>query len=302
MKESILKLVFLSFVFIGCTDDNDLSNDNSGPAEEGPIIKENFPNIDNTQAMNVGSNLTAPTDTNVKLDSLKMYFYMDYFYSENGPGMSYKNNKSIPAPGINSNTQYFSYNANGFVSERTIRFNTFYKSADVLKVVFNYEYTNENSFDNITIRVLVNEEERYHENFVYDSSIEQNLLNTIQHNNFNILSFDNANYLTPKNVYNAERNMFPSQTSFQYLYLINTSLYEILSGLNSDFEFSYEYLKYNNFINTHCTFINTINDFNLVQFPLENIQYKVRPDHYPEIIQFGDPYNGGYRYSYYYQN
>lgn len=300
MKKYLLPLAFLSFVLIGCSDDDSLNNE---PAEEGPIVKVDFPNVDNTQAMNVSSNLSVPTNTNVKLDSLKMYYYSNYHYNENGPGMSYRNQiNSTPAPVINSNTQYFTYDTNGFVSERTIRFNTFYTSNDVPKVIFKYNYTNQNTIESIVIRVLVNEVEKYNEEFLYDFSDEQNLFNTIQRNNFNIESFANATYVTPKNVYNAERNMFPSQTDFQFLYSVNTSLYEILSDLNADYEFSYNYLMYYNYINTHCTFVKTINDNGLVEFPLANIQYKVREDHYPEIIQYGDPYTGGFRYLYYYQD
>ena len=300
MKKYIFPLAFLSFVLIGCSDDNSFEN---GPAEEGPIIKVDFPNIDNTQAMNVSTNLSAPMNTNVKMDSLKMYYYSNYHYNENGPGMSYKNQiNSIPGPVINSNTQYFTYAANGFVSERTIRFNTFYISDDVLKVVYHYNYTNQNTIESIVVKVLVNDVEKRNEVFTYDATVQQNLLNTITRNTFNIESVANANYITPKNVYNAERNMFPSQTDFQFLYSVNASLYEILSDLNADFDFSYDYLKYYNYINTHCTFVKTINDNGLVEFPLANIQYKVRADHYPEIIQYGDPYNGGYRYSYYYKN
>lgn len=83
MKKYILPLIISLFVLFGCSDSN----------EDEPIVNNSssFPNIDNTQAMGVGTNLSAPTNTNVKLDSMKMYYYENTSFYPNLPGASYRN-------------------------------------------------------------------------------------------------------------------------------------------------------------------------------------------------------------------
>lgn len=82
MKNKYLSLAFFSFLLFSCNNDD---------AEIVENYTSEFPNIDNTQAMGVGATLSTPTSTNVKLDSMKMYYYADYSsYSPNLPGMTYK--------------------------------------------------------------------------------------------------------------------------------------------------------------------------------------------------------------------
>nr|WP_298003621.1 hypothetical protein [uncultured Flavobacterium sp.] len=58
---------------------------------------------------------------NVKLDSMKMYYYEDYInYSPNLPGMTYnyETKESHPPSTLLEIKHYFTYEANGFVDKR----------------------------------------------------------------------------------------------------------------------------------------------------------------------------------------
>lgn len=91
MKNKYLSLTFLSVLLFSC---------NNNDAEIVESYTSDFPNIDNTQTMGVSTTLSTPIATNVKLDSMKMYYYADYSsYSPNLPGMTYKyETKTTPIP------------------------------------------------------------------------------------------------------------------------------------------------------------------------------------------------------------
>ena len=102
----------MSFLLFSC-------NDNEEEIVES--YTSEFPNRDNTQGMGVGTTLSTPTATNVKLDSMKMYYYEDYInYSPNLPGMTYnyETKESHPPSTLLEIKHYFTYEANGFVDKR----------------------------------------------------------------------------------------------------------------------------------------------------------------------------------------
>lgn len=293
MKNSYLSLAFLSFSLFSCND-----NDNE-------IIENyttDFPNIDNTQAMGVGTTLSAPTSTNVKLDSMKMYYYDDYTnYSPNLPGMTYKyeTKESHPPPILNEVDHYFSYEANGFVDKRTIVISDF-NTKEKFKFVLDHDYNSENQLNIVKVDFYADNELVISQSLNYTSETEQYFLNQTQTNEYNIIKVGNIEYTTPKNVFNPERNLLPINIKMQYLALFSSEIY------NSSYEGLLDildgYFTNNMYINTHATFVNKSPNQNGIVVPPSNVQYKVRQDHYPEIIQYGNVRSGGYRYLYYYKN
>lgn len=290
----------------GCTDEDPVLDNNSGPAEEGPTIINDFPNIDNTQSMNVADQLSAPTNTNVRLDSMKMFYYQDYHYNENGPGMAYRNQVlTLPIPPIiESYTSYFTYEENGYVDKRTIVNEEKPFWDDQFKFIFDYNYTDDNALESVELVIEKNNEVVYQNNILYTTELQQSALDYVQFNEYNILSQTYYAYVTPKNVYNPEKSLLPEEVKFQFFPLLSLQFYEFL---NSEFseevnKLFYNYLLPYNYINTHTTFISSRTDQPDYHYPLQNIQYQVRTDHYPEIIQYGQPNTGGYRNLYYYND
>lgn len=305
MRKIHLLAILLSASISSCIYDDPTLYNNSGPAEEGPIIKVDFPNIDNTLAMNVVDQLSDPTNTNVKLDSMKMFYYQDYHYNVNGPGMAYKNQTfTIPGPTIHSVSHYFTYEQNGFVDKRTVVLDDHYKWNEDYILIFDYNYNDEDELESIGLVIETNNEVIYQNNIEYTSELEQQILSSMIFDNYNILSISNYTFETPKNIYNPENNLLPEDVKLQFLPLFTSHFSQFFMNDSSSefYDFYYEYLYPNSFINTHCTFVKTRNLQEVYQYPLENIQYQVRADHYPEIIQYGQPDTGGYRNLYYYSN
>lgn len=296
MKKYTLPLAILSFVVIGCSDSND----------DGPTVNNSgdFPNIDNTQVMGVGNNLSAPTNTNVKLDSMKMYYYENTSFHPNLPGASYRNqtlDMPIP-PTLFEAKHYFTYNSNGFVDKRTIVFDAFYDFDTNFKFIFDYNYNDVDRLQSVFLSIQADDEMIYNENLDYVLGIEDVILSQMQTNQFNILSYVGSTFSSPKNVFNPERNLLPNDIKLQYLSILDSQLDYLSGSYDGLEEILNDYFKKNIYINTHCTFLKTINSNGFVEFPLANIQYKVRVDHYPEIIQFGNPGSGGVRILYYYRD
>src|SRR5690606_25116784 len=183
MKKYILQLAILSFVMIGCSDSND----------DEPTVNnsEDFPNIDNTQAMNVETNLSAPTNTNVKLDSMKVYYYENTSFHQNLPGASYRNQilTSPLPPTIFETKHYFTYASNGFVDKRTIVFDAFYDFDTDFKFTFDYDYNDVDRLQNVSLSIQADDEIIYNEDLEYVLGIEDVVLSQMQTNQFNILSY-----------------------------------------------------------------------------------------------------------------
>lgn len=297
MKNKYLSLAFLSVLLLSCTNND---------AEIVENYTVDFPNIDNTQAMGVGATLSTPTSTNVKLDSMKMYYYADYSnYSPNLPGMTYKyETKTTPVnPSLMEVKQSFSYAENGFVDIRTVEVNKHDWYSNKFKFVFDYDYNNENELNNVKVDLYVNDEQVISKSLNYTPETEQYFLNQAQTNEYNIIKVGNIEYTTPKNVFNPERNLLPVSTHLQYSVLLNAELYNIMYDYDGLAELVLGYFTHNMYINTHSTFLKQDNTTGFsYSAPISNIQYKVRQDHYPEIIQYGNVNSGGYRYLYYYKN
>lgn len=293
MKNTYLSLAFLSFILFSC-DSKDEEIVTSNTAE--------FPNIDNTQSMGVSTTLTAPTETNVKLDSMKMFYYEDHSsYSTNLLGMQYKTeNKTTPVNPFSMEVKHsFSYAENGFVDIRTVEVDKHDWYSNTFKFVFDYDYNAQNQLNNIKVNVYVNDKQVVSQNLEYASANEQKYLNQMQLNQYNIVKFRDVVYSTPKNVYNPERNLLPANVKLQYIGLFSSEIYD--SSYEDLLELIEEYFTVNNYINSHATFLKEIKNRNGFVVPSSNIQYKVREDHYPEIIQYGNVKTGGYRFLYYYK-
>ncbi|MBA5792396.1 MULTISPECIES: hypothetical protein [unclassified Flavobacterium] len=292
MKSKYVSLVFLSFLLFSCNNNDEMIENHTS----------DFPNIDNTQAMGVGETLSTPTSTNVKLDSMKMYYYRNFSrYSTNLPGMAYKyETKTTPVnPSLMEVKQSFSYAENGFVDIRTVEVNNHDWYSNKFKFILDYDYSSENQLNNVRVDLYVNDEQVASQNLQYTSETEKQYLNQLQTNEYNIIKAGNIEYTTPKNVFNPERNLLPLNIKLQYAAFFNSEfrngnykgLIELLDG----------YFINNLYINTHVTFVNKAPNQGGIVVPLSNIQYKVRQDHYPEIIQYGNVSSGGYRYLYYYK-
>lgn len=297
MKNKYLSVAFLSVLLFSCNNNDE------------EIVKNyttDFPNIDNTQTMGVGTTLSTPTSTNVKLDSMKMYYY-DFFSkaTPNLPGMTYnyETKESHPPSTLLEIKHYFTYEANGFVDIRIVEVNKHDWYSNKFKFVFDYDYNNENQLSNVTVDIYVDNEKILDHNLEYYITIEQSYLNTIDRNEYNIVKLENIEFATPKNVFNPERNLLPVSTHLQYSVLLNAELYNIMYDYDGLAELVLGYFTHNMYINTHSTFLKEDNTTaSSYVAPLSNIQYKVRQDHYPEIIQYGNVYAGGYRFLYYYKN
>lgn len=293
MKNKYLSLTFLSVLLFSCNNNDEEIVEN---------YTSDFPNIDNTQAMGVGTTLSTPTSTNVKLDSMKMYYYEDYIsYSPNLPGMVYKyeTKESHPPPVLNEINHYFTYEENGFVDKRTIVISDFYTKAK-FKFILDHDYNSENQLNNVKVDFYADSELVISQSLNYTSETEQHFLNLTQTNEYNIIKVGNIEYTTPKNVYNPERNLLPGNTKMQYLALFSSNIYN--SSYDGLLELLDGYFTHNMYINTHATFVKKSQDQNGIVVPPSNVQFKVRQDHYPEIIQYGNVNSGGYRYLYYYKN
>jgi len=294
MKNKYLSVTFLSVLLFSCTNND---------AEIVQNYTTDFPNIDNTQAMGVGATLSTSTSTNVKLDSMKMYYYADYSsYSPNLPGMTYNyETKTTPVnPSLMEVKQSFSYTENGFVDIRTVEVNKHDWYSNKFKFVFDHDYNNENELNNVKVDLYVNDEQVISKSLNYTPETEQYFLNQAQTNEYNIIKVGNIEYTTPKNVYNPERNLLPINTKMQYLALFSSEIYN--SSYDGLLELLDGYFTHNMYINTHATFVKKSQDQNGLVVPPSNVQFKVRQDHYPEIIQYGNVYAGGYRFLYYYKN
>lgn len=292
MKNKYLSLTFLSVLLFSCNNNDEEIVEN---------YTSDFPNIDNTQAMGVGETLSTPTSTDVKLDSMKMYYYEDYInYSPNLPGMVYKyeTKESHPPPMLNEVNHYFTYEENGFVDKRTIIVSDFYNKAK-FKFILDHDYNSENQLNNVKVDFYEDNELVISQSLNYTSETEQHFLNLTQTNEYNIIKVGNIEYTTPKNVYNPERNLLPGNTKMQYLALFSSDIYN--SSYDGLLELLDGYFTHNMYINTHATFVKKSPDQNGIVVPPSNVQFKVRQDHYPEIIQYGNVYAGGYRYLYYYK-
>ncbi|KAA5534335.1 hypothetical protein [Paenimyroides baculatum] len=252
--------------------------------------------------MGVGETLSTPTATNVKLDSMKMYYY-DFFSKATPslPGLTYmyETKESHPPSTLLEIKHYFTYEANGFVDTRTVVLSGFYNTT--FTFAFNYDYNDVNELE-MSDLVIYKNNEMVHENTLdYSVNDPNESLKYYQYNQYNVTSNSVTDFKTPKNVYNPERNLLPPNIRLQYLNLLDNGV--------SGFDFgNYYYVVrdlFDNrgFINTHCTFP-LQNEYIEHHQPvlLDNIQYKVRQDHYPEIIQYGNVYAGGYRFLYYYKN
>lgn len=297
MKNKYLSVAFFSFLLFSCNNDD---------AEIVENYTSEFPNVDNTQAMGVGETLSAPTSTNVKLDSMKMYYYTDYSsYSPNLPGMTYnyETKELHPASVLHEIKHSFTYADNGFVDVRTIEVDKHDRNSNKFKFVFDYDYNNENQLSNVTVDIYVDNEQILSHNLEYYATIEQSYLNTIDRNEYNIVKLENIEFATPKNVFNPERNLLPVSTHLQYSVLLNAELYNIMYDYDGLAELVLGYFTHNMYINTHSTFLKEDNTTGFsYSAPISNIQFKVRQDHYPKIIQYGNVNSGGYRYLYYYKN
>ena len=292
MKNKYLSLAFLSVLLFSCNNNDDEIVEN---------YTSDFPNIDNTQTMGVGTTLSTPIATNVKLDSMKMYYYADYSsYSPNLPGMTYKyETKTTPIPPFFMEVNhYFTYETNGFVDKRTIVISDFY-TKEKFKFILDHDYNNENQLNNVKVDFYADNELVITQSLNYTSQTEQHFLNQTQTNEYNIIKVGNIEYTTPKNVYNPERNLLPGNTKMQYLALFSSDIYN--SSYDGLLELLDGYFTHNMYINAHATFVNKSQDQNGIVVPPSNVQFKVRQDHYPEIIQYGNVNSGGYRYLYYYK-
>lgn len=254
--------------------------------------------------MNVETNLSAPTNTNVKLDSMKVYYYENTSFHQNLPGASYRNQilTSPLPPTIFEAKHYFTYASNGFVDKRTIVFDAFYDFDTNFKFTFEYDYNDVDRLQNVSLSIQADEEIIYNEDLEYVLGIEDVVLSQMQTNQFNILSYVGSTFSSPKNVFNPERNLLPSDVKLQYLSMLDSQLDYLSGSYDGLEEILNEYFKKNLYINTHCTFLSNLMNQNQVPISLANIQYKVRANHYPEIIQFDNPYSGGFRYLYYYKD
>lgn len=293
MKNKYLSLAFFSFLLFSCNNNDEEIVEN---------YTSDFPNIDNTKAMGVGATLSTPTSTNVKLDSMKMYYYADYSsYSPNLPGMTYNyETKTTPVnPSLMEVKQSFSYADNGFVDIRTVEVNKHDWYSNKFKFVFDHDYNNQNELNNIKVYLYVNDEQVISQSLNYTSETEQYFLNQTQTNEYNIIKLGNIEYTTPKNVYNPERNLLPTDVKLQYSGLFSSEMYN--SSYDGLLDLLERYFTHNMYINTHATFVNKSQDQNGIVVPPLNVQYKVRQDHYPEIIQYGNVNSGGYRFLYYYK-
>lgn len=293
MKNKYLSVAIFSFLLFSCTNND---------AEIVENYTSDFPNIDNTQQMGVGTTLSAPTSKNVKLDSMKVCYYQDFnSFSPNIPKSSYKSEtKTTPVnPFLMEIKHYFTYEANGFVDTRTIEVDKHDWYSNKFKFVFDYDYNNENELNNIKVDLYVNDEKVITQNLPYTSATEQQFLNQIQTNEYNIIKLGSTEYTTPKNVFNPERNLLPTNTKLQFIGLFSSEIYN--SSYDDLLELLEGYFTHNMYINTHNTFLKELKNRNGFVVPSSNIQYKVRQDHYPEIIQYGNVSSGGYRYLYYYK-
>ena len=294
MKKYILPLAILSVALIGCSDSND----------DKPIVIDgsSFPNIDNTQVMGVGNNLSAPTNTNVKLDSMKMYYYENTSFHPNLPGASYRNQvlTTPVAPTLFEAKHYFTYVSNGFVDKRTIIFDAFYDFDTDFKFIFDYDYNDVDRLQSVLLTIEANNETIYNENLEYVLGIEDVVLSQMQTNQFNITNYLGSTFNSPKNVFNPERNLLPSDVKLQYLPVFNAQINNLSSEYNGLEGIINGYFKNNLYINTHCTFLSNLKNMNEEFISLANLQYQVRSNHYPEIIQFGNLGSGGVRVLYYY--
>lgn len=295
MKKYILPLIISLFVLFGCSDSN----------EDEPIVNNSssFPNIDNTQAMGVGTNLSAPTNTNVKLDSMKMYYYENTSFHPNLPGASYRNQvlTTPVVPTLFEAKHYFTYNSNGFVDKRTIVFDGFYDFDTNFKFIFDYDYNDVDRLQSVFLTIEANGETIYNENLEYVLGIEDDVLSQMQTNQFNITNYLGSTFNSPKNVFNPERNLLPSDVKLQYLPLFNLEIYNLSSEYDGLEGIVNGYFKNNLYINTHCTFLSNLKNTNEEPISLANLQYQVRSNQYPELIQFGNLGSGGLRVLYYYK-
>lgn len=293
MKKKYLSLAFLSVLLFSC---------NNNDEEIVESYTSDFPNIDNTQAMGVGETLSTPTSTNVKLDSMKMYYY-DFFSKATPslPGLTYKyETKTTPVnPSLIEVKQSFSYAENGFVDKRTIVISDVY-TKEKFKFILDHDYNSENQLNNVKVDFYADNELVISQSLSYTSETEQHFLNLTQTDEYNIIKAGNIEYTTPKNVYNPERNLLPNNTKMQYLALFSSDIYS--SSYDGLLKLLDGYFTHNMYINTHATFVKKSQDQNGIVVPPLNVQYKVRQDHYPEIIQYGNVNSGGYRYLYYYKN
>lgn len=295
MKNKYLYLAFLSFSLISCNEDTEQIIKNDTP---------DFPNIDNTQAMGVKEALTAPTNTNIKLDSMKIYYYADFPYvAPNLPGIVYQNEvkESHPSPILNEVKHYFTYSESGYLDIRTIEIQKDDWYSNKFKFVLDYDYNEEHKLINVKTDVYVNNEHIFTQSTPYESELEQSYLNQIQTNQYNILSDFNSEFATPKNVFSPERNLFPPDIKLQYLVIFSLELQKIMYDYEGLYEILNGYFIQNMYLNTHVTFLQNYKNQNESIISLSNLQYKVNTDHYPEIIQYGNVYSGGYRYLYYYK-
>lgn len=214
MKKYILPLIISLFVLFGCSDSN----------EDEPIVNNSssFPNIDNTQAMGVGTNLSAPTNTNVKLDSMKMYYYENTSFHPNLPGASYRNQvlTTPVVPTLFEAKHYFTYNSNGFVDKRTIFFDGFYDFDTNFKFIFDYDYNDVDRLQSVFLTIEANGETIYNENLEYVLGIEDDVLSQMQTNQFNI-----TNYLE---VHLTHQRMFSIQNEIYYRVMLNYNIFRYL--------------------------------------------------------------------------
>ena len=295
MEQYFMKNTYLLFgamlLLLGCTNHDTIAIDDKKPWD--------FPPIDNTKEMGVSTDLSAPTVTDVKLDSMKIFYYQDYAgYSNNFPEMASKvQTKETPvAPYFYEIKHYFTYHKNGFLDKRTILYNDFYNK-EKFKFIFDFTYL-DNQLAGVTLDFYENNNLQHSIFQNYDDTTEKVLLDKIQANQFNIVSLENKIFVTPKNVYNPERNLLPSNVKLQFAAVFYAAPH---NGIYDDLlEPLLNYFIHDNYINTHVTFLKEHKNLNGFVIPIDNIQYKVRQDHYPEIIQYGNVKNGGFKYLYYY--
>lgn len=310
MKKIYFYAALTAFLATGCVNDDRINT--------GEMV--DFPEIDNTEAQGVGSILTTAPAIKPRLDSLKMYYYADIANSSPQlPGMSYKNEvKTSPlVPVLIELKHYFEYHSNGFLAKRVIELSEGLMG-EKTKLIFDFSYDNDNDLELSTLSVQKGHEViavnsiRYNyndqkvlESFIYASPNKTYEIKTLipepfKYNQYNLTQNQNTDFVTPKNVYSPEKNLLPEKIKLQYYNLFNKDDWSDMQNELGLFDISS--LAFNHsYINTHMTF--PVRDFFEVRTPvnIQNIQYRVRKDHYPEIIQYGNVNEGGYRYLFYYK-
>src|SRR5690606_30672198 len=113
-------------------------------------------------------------------------------------------------PTIFEAKHYFTYTSNGFVDKRTIVFDAFYDFDTDFKFIFDYDYNDADRLQSVSLSIQADDEIIYNENLDYVLGIEDVVLSQMQTNQFNILSYVGSTFSSPKNVFNPERNLLPS--------------------------------------------------------------------------------------------